>query len=148
MYTISGGRRLYKYEDGKHKLIKRDEVFQSPTIVVLIKPIKLKRHSKSIFIEKQLTFNQGVGDYKLINSRPRLEQIYIKLLILAFTAMTIGYILTVIDDNTKLDVSSYLILIFGGLWIILTIVFFIYRRYFISKYDQYARELIECSVSK
>ncbi len=148
MYTISGGRRLYKYEDGKHKLIKRDEVFQSPTIIVLIKPIKLKRHSKSIFIEKQLTFNQGVGDYKLINSRPRLEQIYIKLLILAFTAMTIGYILTVIDDNTKLDVSSYLILIFGGLWIILTIVFFIYRRYFISKYDQYARELIECSVSK
>ncbi len=148
MYTISGGRRLYKYEDGKHKLIKRDEVFQSPTIIVLIKPIKLKRHSKSIFIEKQLTFNQGVGDYKLINSRPRLEQIYIKLLILAFTAMTIGYILTVIDDNTNLDVSSYLILIFGGLWIILTIVFFIYRRYFISKYDQYARELIECSVSK
>ncbi len=148
MYTISGGRRLYKYEDGKHKLIKRDEVFQSPTIIVLIKPIKLKRHSKSIFIEKQLTFNQGVGDYKLINSRPRLEQIYIKLLILTFTAMIIGYILTVIDDNTMLDVSSYLILIFGGLGIILIIVLFIYRRYFISKYDQYARELIECSVSK
>ncbi len=148
MYTISGGRRLYRYEDGKHKLIKRDEVFQSPTIVVLIKPIKLKRHSRSIFIEKQLTFNEGTGNYKLINSRPRIEQIYITLVILAFSTMTIGAILGIIDDNTKFDVSSNLILIFGGLWIILTIVFFIYRRYFISKYDQYARELIECSVSK
>ncbi len=148
MYTISGGRRLYKYENGKRKFIKRDEVFQDETITVLIKPIRLERYAKNIYIEKEFTFNQGAGSYKLIDSKPTIERIYLIMLILNVIALLGAYLLTVIDDKGIIDIPSSLILMTAGLWILCTIAVLLYRQYFKANYEQYARKLNDLRVIK
>lgn len=148
MYTISGGRRLYKYENGKYKFIKRDEVFQDQTITVLIKPMKLKRYSKNVYIEKELTFNQGAGSYKLIDSKPTIERIYLIVLMLNVIVLLGGYLLVVIDDKRIIDIPSSWILMTGGLWMFLIIVLVVSRIYFGANYEQYARKLNDCRVIK
>lgn len=148
MYTISGGRRLYTFENGKYRFIKRDQVFESETIYVLIKPMRLKRYTENIYIEKELTFNQGTGNYKLIDSQPLIERVYIYLLALAGVSMLIAYALVVIDDGARFNVPSSLIILCGVLWLSLTAGVFICRQYFKSNYEQYARALNDCSVRK
>lgn len=148
MYTISGGRRLYRIEAGKYKMIKRDHVFNSETITVLIKPMRVKRYTKNIYIEKELTFNQGSGDYKLSNSMPMMEKAYMYLLASTLISMLIAYIITMLNDSGMLNIPLNLIMLFVGLWVFLTITLVIYKQYFKSNYEQYARKLNDCILVK
>ncbi len=148
MYTISGGRRLITIEDGKYKFIKRNQVFHTERIYVLIKPVKLKKYSKGIYIEKELIFNQGVGNYKLVDSRPLMERIYNLLIITTGITMLLSYIFTIAYDSSKFNVPFSLVLIFSGIWVVLVFVLLAYRFYFKANYERYARELNDCKLVK
>ncbi len=148
MYTITGGRRLYKYEDGKYKFIKKDHVFEEQKVAVLIKPISLNRNAKNIYIEKELTFDQGSGNYKLINSKPTIEKLYTRLLMTDLFLLLLSFAITSVYESGRFDVPVGLMFGTAGLWVILLIIVLICRLYFKANYEQYARKLNDCDVVK
>ncbi len=148
MYTISGGRRLYKQENGKYKLIKRNHVFEDQKVTVLLSPMRLKKYSKNIYIEKELSFNDGSGNYRLVNSRPRVEQLQQGLLISVIVLFVCDWLLMTIDDWAMFDVSLSLQLTIFEVMGYLSVMLAICMIYLTLKYEQYVAQLNDCYVVK
>lgn len=147
MYTISGGRRLYKHENGGYNPIEKDEVFESQTISIFIEPMMANKDSKK-YIEKVLSFNEGDGSYKLINSIPKMELIFIRLAIATIIIRFLTILLLFRIGFKIINISFEVFIVIGVIWISLNIAMLICRKKISVNYDQYMMELNNLRVIK
>lgn len=140
MYTIFCNRRLYKYEDGKYKTIKRDEVFEEQTISVFIQSIRLSRYRPTKYIEKKIEFNQGSGSYELVNCQPTMELICQALKVITPLSMLMAMFLLEETDNSHAHIPPNLVLVSIILWFVLLFVQGRLNGYLLSNYERYVNE--------
>lgn len=146
MYRILCKRRLYKYKDEKCKRIKKDEVFEEQSITVFFRTAWFERKGYEK-IEVKVDFNQGSGDYELVNCRPPVERIYIASMVAGVLLMLMLVILIKIFDIWGLMLSK-LIIVTIILYILDVVILLLVCFYISLTYQRYISQFKKCKVIK
>lgn len=146
MYRILCKRRLYRYKDGKCKRIKKDEVFEEQSITVFFRTVCIKDIG-SEKIKIKVDFNQGSGDYELVNCRPLVERVYTASMVASGLLMLMLVILSHICDIWG-PMLSKLIIVTWILWILDVFLLVFVALYINLTYQRYISQFKKCKVIK